>query len=64
MEKERKSSDARIAANIRYNEKHVQQFKIALNKNTDTDIIEHLSTISNKQGYVKKLIRDDMANSK
>ena len=65
MEKiERKSSDARIAANIRYNAKNVQQFKIALNKTTDKDIIDHLSTLDNKQGYVKNLIRSDMEKSK
>lgn len=57
---ERKSSEATIKRNIAYNAKHVKQFKMNLNKNTDADIIEHLETKENKQGYVKELIRKDM----
>lgn len=34
---------------------------IKLNKNTDGDIIERLRTIGNKQGYIKKLIRNDIS---
>ncbi len=30
---------------------------------TDQDIIEHLQTIKNRQGYIKGLIRADMKNS-
>lgn len=56
----RKSSDELIAKNMAYNAKNVKQFKIALNKKTDDDIIKHLATKKNKQGYVKELIRNDM----
>lgn len=57
---EKKSSPELIARNMKYNKENVQQFKIALNKNTDQDIINHLNTKSNKQGYVKTLIREDI----
>jgi hypothetical protein len=34
--------------------------KLDLNRNTDSDIISFLETCENKQGYIKKLIREDM----
>ena len=33
---------------------------LKLSKNTDADILSWLSDISNKQGYIKELIRADM----
>ena len=33
---------------------------LKLNKKTDRDIIEALGTCSNKQGYIKALIREDL----
>ena len=32
-----------------------------LNKHTDADIFEYLADITNVQGYLKQLIRDDIA---
>lgn len=32
-----------------------------LNKNQDADIIEKLKSVGNKQGYIKQLIRGDIA---
>lgn len=40
--------------------KNTTQIKLRLNNNTDGDIIEYLSTLDNKQGYIKELIREDM----
>lgn len=37
---------------------------LKLNKKTDADIIKLLTDIKNKQGYIKALIRDDIARSK
>ena len=59
---ERKSSAERIAASMRYNEENVVQFKMAFNKKTDADILNHLRKMDNKQGYIKSLIRKDMEN--
>lgn len=34
---------------------------IRLNHRTDADIIQHLSQLENKQGYLKELIRKDLS---
>ena len=56
----RKSSDDLIQKNMVYNSKNVTQIKLALNKQTDSDIINHLNIQPKKQTYIKKLIRADM----
>lgn len=58
---ERKSSDARIRANTKYNATHTKQYPIRFNVNTDKDIIDKLSQVPNVAGYLKQLIRDDIA---
>lgn len=35
-----------------------------LNRDNDADILEHLEKIENVQGYIKELIRADMARGK
>jgi len=37
---------------------------IRLNHNTDSDIVKKLDTITNRQGYIKELIRQDIAKKK
>ena len=37
---------------------------LKLNKHTDSDIIEKLSTVPSKQGYIKQLIKADIAVNK
>lgn len=56
----RKSSDDLIQKNMVYNSKNVTQVKLALNKQTDSDIINHLNKQPKKQTYIKLLIRADM----
>lgn len=51
---------ARVRASMKYNSKNIKQIKLNLNKKTDSDIIQHLDKKDNVQGYIKKLIRDDM----
>lgn len=63
-ETERVSSQAKIDANRRYNDKMVKRYNLAFNKGTDVDIIEHLDRQENKQGYIKELIRKDMKGGK
>ncbi len=43
-----------------YQKDNIKQIKINLNKRTDAALIEHLEKQPNKQGYIKKLITDDM----
>lgn len=47
-----------------YNQEHTKQVKLALNLKTDADIIQHLKTVPNVQGYIKTLIRENMAKQK
>ena len=41
--------------------KNTKGFYIRLSLEKDADIIEHLGTLENKQGYVKGLIRRDIS---
>lgn len=49
-----------IEAQARYDREHTKQFHLKLNIRTDSDIIEKLDGADNKQGYIKRLIREDM----
>ncbi|MBO7425145.1 MAG: hypothetical protein J6U23_05655 [Clostridiales bacterium] len=46
----------------KYDEENTVQFNIKLNKNTDSDILEILEAVTNKQGFIKELIRVNMGN--
>lgn len=48
----------------RYAEKYKKQFKIDCITTTEQDIIEKLESVPNKAGYIKQLIRADIAASK
>lgn len=45
---------------IKYDRENTKRVFIKLNKNTDKDILDYLDGITNKQGYIKSLIRKDM----
>ena len=49
---------------MQYAKDNIQQIKFVLNKETDADIIEWLSQQPNRAGYLKELIRKDMAEKK
>lgn len=59
-EKELAKRVSHTDAAIRYNRANVKQVKMNLNLKTDADILEHLTTVGNVQGYIKNLIRQDM----
>ena len=40
---------------------HTTRIVMKLNNNTDRDILEKLSNVPSKQGYIKTLIREDIA---
>lgn len=52
-------SEAQKKASAKYNSAMIKQLKLNLNKKTDIDIIRILEAKSNKQGYIKDLIRKD-----
>lgn len=46
----------------RYDAANTVQVKLKLNSKTDADILKKLAEVPNKQGYIKALIRSDLAN--
>lgn len=57
-----KSTESQIKASIKYNKENTVQISLKLNRTTDADLIDSLNRIENKQGYIKELIRRDIAN--
>lgn len=51
-------SQRRAAA--KYDAAHTRQITLKLNTKTDADILQRLDRVSNKQGYIKALIRADL----
>lgn len=48
----------------KYDLAHTKQVKLKLNIRTDADILDRLKSQQNVQGYVKRLIREDIAREK
>ena len=46
-----------------FDKENTVKLTIKINKRTDADIIQHLQEIVNKQGYLKQLIRADIARA-
>lgn len=57
-----KSTESQIRASLKYNKENTVQISLKLNRTTDADLIDSLNRIANKQGYIKELIRRDIAN--
>lgn len=49
------------AANERWNKTNQQRYTIAFMRRTEADLIEKLETVPNRAGYIKALIRRDLA---
>ena len=47
----------------RYDKANTIRVQLKLVKSTDADIIEYLESCGNKQGTIKRLIREEMARS-
>lgn len=54
-------TDAQRKAQARYDRANTKQVLLKLNRNTDGDILERLQQVGNVQGYIKSLIRRDIA---
>ena len=48
-------------AHQRWVAEHTTRIVMNLNHNTDVEILEKLATVPSKQGYIKELIRADIA---
>lgn len=55
------ASEAQRKATAKYDKENTVQFRMKLNLKTDKDILDRLASVPNKQGYIKALIRADIA---
>ena len=55
------ASKAQVRATAKYDKSNTRQVLLKLNLKTDADILRHLETQDSMQGYIKKLIREDIA---
>ena len=55
------SKKQRMAYTDQYKKTFCRQYKLSLNTKHESDLIEWLDNQPNKQGYIKQLIRDDIA---
>lgn len=56
------ATEAQKRATARYDAANTRRLSLKINKNTDEDIIARLEAVDNVQGYIKRLIRADIAN--
>ncbi len=61
---EKKKISAQTRATIKYMSKNIKQEKFNFNRKHDADIVEWLENTPNKLGYIKELIRADIAKQK
>lgn len=54
-------SESKETPQQRYDKAHTERLSLKLNKGTDAEILEKLATVPSKQGYIKDLIRADIA---
>ena len=51
------------AANERWNKTNQKRYTIAFMRRTEADLIEKLESVPNRAGYIKSLIRRDLAEN-
>ena len=49
---------------MKYMANNIRRFQLAINRKTEPDLLAHLESQPNLQGYLKSLIRADMAAKK
>ena len=54
------TTDAQRKAQRRYDARNTRQVHIKLNLRTDKDVLDKLDEVPSKQGYIKRLIREDL----
>lgn len=58
-----KTPDSNLKAIAKFNRESTTSVNLRLNKNTDADIIAKLESVPSKMGYIKQLIRADIAKN-
>lgn len=54
-------TEAQKRASAKYDKENTKSVLLKLNVKTDADILAHLETVGSKMGYIKELIRKDIA---
>jgi hypothetical protein len=57
------TSESKRSAQRRYDKKNTTQVLLKLNTKTDADVIGKLTSVDNKQGYLKELVRSNLRNN-
>ena len=57
------TSEAQRRATAKYNKQNTITYGMKMNKKTDADIIKKFEEVGNVQGYLKKLVREDIQKS-
>ena len=58
------TKEAHALAVLKYDSKNTKQYHLKLNLGTDADIIAKLESVDSMQGYIKRLIREDINSRK
>ena len=56
-------AQTRSEIQARYDKSHCKMYSLKMNLESDADIIEKLSSVPSMLGYIKQLIRDDIART-
>ena len=62
--KKMKMSDKKSTSKERYDARPAVRISLKLNKGTDADVLQRLEEVPSKQGYIKTLIRADIAKNR
>lgn len=54
------ATEAQLKAGYRYDRKNTKQVHLKFNRRTDEDVLARLDEVPSKQGYIKRLIREDL----
>ena len=55
------ATEAQLKAGRKYDKANTRQVHLKLNRRTDSDVLERLDNVPSKPGYIKDLIRADLA---
>lgn len=59
----RKTSDAQVRATLKYEAANIKRYTFKVNKKTEPDIYEKVESVESFNGYLKRLIREDIARN-
>ena len=54
------ASKAQVKASNKYNKANTTSFTFRFNNEHDSDIIDHLQGLDNKNGFIKEVIRENI----